>query len=65
MREYSLLAGPGLIPCLCNAFFGKNEEGAVYACLSIVRFGFTIIATIVEFHLDADNRIYFSTEKKN
>ena len=30
-------------------FFGKNEECAVYACLSIVRFGFTIIVTIVEF----------------
>ena len=30
-------------------FYGKNEEGAVYACLSIVRFGFTIIVTIVEF----------------
>ena len=38
-----------MIPSLCNAFFGKNEEGAVYACLSIVRFGFTIIVTIVEF----------------
>ena len=35
-----------LVQCF---FFGKNEEGAVYACLSIVRFGFTIIVTIVEF----------------
>ena len=59
MREYSKLASSSPIHCPLQAwirfpacamlFFGKNEEGTVYACLSIVRFGFTIIVTIVEF----------------
>ena len=75
MREYSKLATSSSIHCPLQArvrfpacavlFFGKNEEGAAYACLSIVRFGFTIIVTIVEFRLGVDNMIYFLTEKKN